>query len=122
MTFHLIHLAVRCATGPAAVEEIHGADDRRAGPAVESLVMLESLFRFLFKYPPLFFQQGDFVFGISRPMLLAVAVAGAGRRLRAAHLSRRRRRADGARPRRARRRCAWRSLARASSSACSGRR
>ena len=38
--------------------------------------MLESLFRFLFKYPPLFFEQGDFVFGISRPMMVAIAVAG----------------------------------------------
>jgi uncharacterized membrane protein len=37
--------------------------------------MLESLFRFLFKYPPLFFQQGDFVLGVSRPMLVAVAAA-----------------------------------------------
>ena len=37
--------------------------------------MLESLFRFLFKYPPLFFEQGDFVLGISRPTLVAVAVA-----------------------------------------------
>jgi hypothetical protein len=34
--------------------------------------MFESLFRFLFKYPPLFFEQGDFVLGVSRPMLLAV--------------------------------------------------
>jgi uncharacterized membrane protein len=38
--------------------------------------MFESLFRFLFKYPPLFFEQGDFVLGISRPMLLAVVAAG----------------------------------------------
>ena len=38
--------------------------------------MFESLFRFLFKYPPLFFEQGDFVFGVSRPMLLAIAAAG----------------------------------------------
>ena len=37
--------------------------------------MLESLFRFLFKYPPLFFEQGDFVFGVSRPMMVAIAVA-----------------------------------------------
>jgi uncharacterized membrane protein len=36
---------------------------------------LESLFRFLFKYPPLFFQQGDFVLGVSRPMLVAIAAA-----------------------------------------------
>ena len=35
--------------------------------------MLESLFRFLFKYPPLMFQQGDFTWGLSRPVLLAVA-------------------------------------------------
>jgi len=41
--------------------------------------MLESIFRFLFKYPPLIFEQGDFVLGISRQMLfavLAVAVVG----------------------------------------------
>src|SRR4029450_13570842 len=42
--------------------------------------MFEAIFRFLFKYPPLFFEQGDFVFGVSRPMLgilLAVAAIGA---------------------------------------------
>jgi uncharacterized membrane protein len=38
--------------------------------------MFESLFRFLFKYPPLFFEQGDFVLGVSRPMLVAVVAAG----------------------------------------------
>jgi uncharacterized membrane protein len=37
--------------------------------------MLESVFRFLFKYPPLFFQQGDFVLGVSRPMMVAIAAA-----------------------------------------------
>ncbi len=37
--------------------------------------MFESLFRFLFKYPPLFFQQGDFVVGASRAMLVAIAAA-----------------------------------------------
>jgi uncharacterized membrane protein len=37
--------------------------------------MFESLFRLLFKYPPLLFQQGDFVLGVSRPMLFAVAAA-----------------------------------------------
>ena len=35
--------------------------------------MLENLFRFLFKYPPLMFQQGDLTWGLSRPVLLAVA-------------------------------------------------
>ena len=34
--------------------------------------MLEAVFRFLFKYPPLMFQQGDFTWGLSRPVLLAV--------------------------------------------------
>jgi hypothetical protein len=34
--------------------------------------VLENLFRFLFKYPPLLFQQGDFSWGLSRPVLLAV--------------------------------------------------
>ena len=39
--------------------------------------MVEKLFRFLFKYPPLMFQQGDFAWGLSRPVLLAVAAAAA---------------------------------------------
>ena len=39
--------------------------------------MLENLFRFLFKYPPLLFQQGDFSWGLSRPVLLAVMIAAA---------------------------------------------
>ena len=42
---------------------------------------MEKVFRFLFKYPPLMFQQGDFTWGLSRPVLLivvaAIAVAGA---------------------------------------------
>ena len=37
--------------------------------------MVEKVFRLLFKYPPLMFQQGDFAWGLSRPVLLAVAVA-----------------------------------------------
>src|SRR5437867_275835 len=56
-------------------QEIRETSVSRARRAVESLVMFESLFRFLFKYPPLFFEQGDFVLGISRPTLIAVAVA-----------------------------------------------
>jgi uncharacterized membrane protein len=39
--------------------------------------VLVNLFRFLFKYPPLLFQQGDFSWGLSRPVLLAVAGATA---------------------------------------------
>ena len=39
--------------------------------------MVETLFRFLFKYPPLMFQQGDFSWGLSRPVLLAAAAAAA---------------------------------------------
>ena len=39
--------------------------------------MVETLFRFLFKYPPLMFRQGDFTWGLSRPVLLAVAAATA---------------------------------------------
>ncbi|HMF97397.1 MAG TPA: vWA domain-containing protein, partial [Vicinamibacterales bacterium] len=35
--------------------------------------MLEKLFRLLFKYPPLVFQQGDFSWGLSRPVLLIVS-------------------------------------------------
>jgi uncharacterized membrane protein len=36
-----------------------------------------SIFRFLFKYPPLVFQQGDLAWGISRPLLLAILIAAA---------------------------------------------
>jgi len=32
---------------------------------------VQSIFRFLFKYPPLMFQQGDFSLGLSRPVLQA---------------------------------------------------
>ena len=39
--------------------------------------MVDKLFRFLFKYPPLMFQQGDFTWGLSRPVLLAVVAAAA---------------------------------------------
>ena len=39
--------------------------------------MVEKLFRFLFKYPPLMFQQGDFSWGLSRPVLLVVAAGAA---------------------------------------------
>jgi uncharacterized membrane protein len=38
---------------------------------------VEKVFRFLFKYPPLMFQQGEFAWGLSRPVLLAVAAAAA---------------------------------------------
>ena len=37
--------------------------------------MIEKLFRFLFKYPPLMFRQADFTWGLSQPLLLVV---GAG--------------------------------------------
>lgn len=37
--------------------------------------MLEGIFRFLFKYPPLMFQQGDLSWGVSRGMLVAVSAA-----------------------------------------------
>ena len=39
--------------------------------------MVDTLFRFLFKYPPLIFQQGDFTWGQSGPVLLAVVAAAA---------------------------------------------
>jgi len=39
--------------------------------------MLESIFRFLFKYRPLVFEQGDFTFAASRPMVAAALVATA---------------------------------------------
>src|SRR5436190_1382971 len=37
--------------------------------------VMETLFRFLFKYPPLMFRQGDVAWGLSRPVLLVVAGA-----------------------------------------------
>jgi hypothetical protein len=39
-------------------------------------LVLDSLFRFLFKYPALTFEQGDFAFSASRSMLLTAAVVG----------------------------------------------
>jgi uncharacterized membrane protein len=40
-------------------------------------LVVEKLFRLLFKYPPLVFQQGAFTWGLSRPVLLVVAAAAA---------------------------------------------
>jgi uncharacterized membrane protein len=37
----------------------------------------EKVFRFFFKYPPLMFQQADFSWGLSRPVLLVVGAAAA---------------------------------------------
>ena len=39
--------------------------------------MLDAAFRFLFKYPLVVFQQGDFVLGVSRPVLAALLLAAA---------------------------------------------
>src|SRR5439155_26783822 len=39
--------------------------------------MFERLFRLLFKYPPLVFEQGDLIWGASRPGLLAISAAAA---------------------------------------------
>jgi uncharacterized membrane protein len=39
--------------------------------------VVEKLFRLLFKYPPLMFQQADFTWGLSRPLLLVVGVGAA---------------------------------------------
>jgi len=39
--------------------------------------VFEPIFRFLFKYPPLVFEQGDFTWGLSRQALLAVSLAAA---------------------------------------------
>jgi uncharacterized membrane protein len=39
--------------------------------------MVDAVFRFLFKYPLLVFQQGDFVLGVSRPMLAGLLIAAA---------------------------------------------
>ena len=83
--------------------------------------MLDALFRFLFKYPPLMFQQGDFTVG-------TVAAGAAGRRgrdgprgPRAADVSRRVGDRSAARSRRAHR-IAARRAGGPRSSACSGRR
>ena len=38
---------------------------------------MDKLFRFLFKYPPLMFHQGDFSWGLPRPVLLVVAAGTA---------------------------------------------
>jgi uncharacterized membrane protein len=39
--------------------------------------VVDKVFRFFFKYPPLLFQQGDFSWGLSRPVLLVVAAVTA---------------------------------------------
>ena len=39
--------------------------------------MFEALFELLFKYRPLVFRQGDFMLGVSRPMLVAILVVSA---------------------------------------------
>ena len=38
-------------------------------------LVLQNIFRFLFKYPPLMYQQADFTWGLSRPLLLVVGGA-----------------------------------------------
>jgi hypothetical protein len=65
--------------------------------------VVQNLFRFLFKYPPLLFQQGDFSWGLSRPVLLVVARGDRARGPRAPHLPRRPDHRSHARPGRARR-------------------
>ena len=37
--------------------------------------MIETIFRFLFKYPPLMFQQGDVSWGLSRSVIVAATAA-----------------------------------------------
>jgi hypothetical protein len=39
--------------------------------------VFDSLFRFLFKYPPLIFEQGDFALAVSRPVALGILAAAA---------------------------------------------
>ena len=39
--------------------------------------MFDSIFRFLFKYPPLIFQQGDLAWGVSQSLLPAILLAAA---------------------------------------------
>src|SRR6266699_903550 len=41
------------------------------------LSVYENIFTFLFKYRPLVFEQGNFTWGLSRPLLLAVSAAAA---------------------------------------------
>ena len=38
--------------------------------------MIDGAFRFLFKYPLVVFQQGDFALGVSRPIVLALPRGG----------------------------------------------
>src|SRR2546423_10682964 len=38
---------------------------------------MDAVFRFFFKYPPLVFEQGDFVLGVSRPIAIALVIAAA---------------------------------------------
>jgi hypothetical protein len=38
-------------------------------------LVFASLFRFLFKYPPFVFQQGDLSWGVSRPLLVGILIA-----------------------------------------------
>ena len=104
----------------AAGKKYRCVRDTGSGPGRMGLRCMETIFRFLFKYPPLIFQQGDLAWGVSRPVLLAVvAAAAAARRRGAADLSGRPDRASPARPGRARSACGsapWRCC----SSACSG--
>ena len=64
------------------VKTLSGCASRVARSGRMSRPWSNRLFRFLFKYPPLVFQQGDFTWGLSRPLLLAV-----GRRRRRASLA-----------------------------------
>src|SRR5215475_12871816 len=38
---------------------------------------MDAVFRFFFKYPPLIFEQGDFVLGVSRPIAMALLIGAA---------------------------------------------
>ena len=40
--------------------------------------MVEALVRFLFKYPPLIFEQAEFAFSQSRSMMLTIGIIGLG--------------------------------------------
>jgi uncharacterized membrane protein len=66
----------RVSQGATLVKKVRGGSPG-AGRPVEWRQMLENVFRFLFKYPPLMFQQGDVSWAFSRSVMLAGGGAAA---------------------------------------------
>src|SRR5947208_2363670 len=59
------------AARPAVRPRRSDQSDRRTSRMAP--LAMDTLFRFLFKYPPLMFHQGDLAWGLSRPVMLVVA-------------------------------------------------